>query len=177
MVWPTLPLRTRPLSLQCKRNVSLGQFQAWLQSFSESRMAQFIEPLWMMYNAWTDGKPYRWWHYQMETLSALLNLCAGINRSPVNSTHKDQWRGAWMFSLIWAWTNGCVNIRDAADLRRHRAHNDVIVMSKHYSDGTWFSCCLELRTSRLCITQLAQASNKEGITLRTVTGIAECLDN
>ena len=26
----------------------------------------------------------------------------GIHRSPVNSTHKGQWRGAWMFSLICA---------------------------------------------------------------------------
>ena len=33
-----------------------------------------------------------------------------------------------MFSLIWAWINGWVNSRDAGDLRRHRAHYDVIVM-------------------------------------------------
>ena len=30
----------------------------------------------------------------------------GIHRSPVNSQHKGQWRGALMFSLIWAWING-----------------------------------------------------------------------
>ena len=30
----------------------------------------------------------------------------GINRSPVNSPHKDPWRGALMFSLICAWING-----------------------------------------------------------------------
>ena len=30
----------------------------------------------------------------------------GIHRSPVDSPHKDQWRGALMFSLICAWTNG-----------------------------------------------------------------------
>ena len=30
----------------------------------------------------------------------------GIHRSPVNSTHKGQWRGALMFSLICAWLNG-----------------------------------------------------------------------
>ena len=28
----------------------------------------------------------------------------GIHRSPVNSPHKGQWRGALMFSLIYAWT-------------------------------------------------------------------------
>ena len=53
----------------------------------------------------------------------------GIHRSPVNSTHKGQWRGALMFSLIWAWINGWVNNREAGDLRRHRAHYDVIVMT------------------------------------------------
>ena len=30
----------------------------------------------------------------------------GIHRSPVNSIHKGQGRGAWMFSVICAWTNG-----------------------------------------------------------------------
>ena len=48
--------------------------------------------------------------------------------SPVNSPHKSQWRGALMFSLFCAWTNGWANNRHASDLRRHRAHYDVIVM-------------------------------------------------
>ena len=52
----------------------------------------------------------------------------GIHRSPVNSPHKGQWRGALMFSLICAWTNGWVNNRDAGDLRRYCAHYDVIVI-------------------------------------------------
>ena len=51
-----------------------------------------------------------------------------IHRSPLNSPHKGQWRGALMFSLICAWRNGWVNNRDAGDLRRHRAHYDVIVL-------------------------------------------------
>ena len=52
----------------------------------------------------------------------------GIHRSPVDSPLKGQWRGALVFSLICAWTNGWVNNRDAGDLRRHRAHYDVTVM-------------------------------------------------
>ena len=52
----------------------------------------------------------------------------GIHRSPVNSTHNDQWRGALIISLICAWTNGWVNNREAGDLIRHGAHYDVIVM-------------------------------------------------
>ena len=51
----------------------------------------------------------------------------GIHRSPVNSPHKGQWRGALKFSLICAWTNGWVNNLESGDLRRHRAHYDVIV--------------------------------------------------
>ena len=55
----------------------------------------------------------------------------GIHRSPVKSPHKGQWRGALMFTLICARINGWVNNREAGDLRRHRAHYDVIVMWRH----------------------------------------------
>ena len=53
----------------------------------------------------------------------------GIHRSPVNSPHKGQWREAFMFSLMCAWTNGWVNNRCAGDLRRHLDHYDVTVMT------------------------------------------------
>ena len=54
----------------------------------------------------------------METLFALLALSA--ENSLVT----------WIFdiSLIYAWTNGWVNNRDASDSRRHRAKYDVTVM-------------------------------------------------
>ena len=52
----------------------------------------------------------------------------GIHWSPVNSPHKGQWRGTLMFSLICAGINDWVNNREAGDLRRNRAHYDVIVM-------------------------------------------------
>ena len=52
----------------------------------------------------------------------------GIRRSLVNSPHKGQWRGAFMFSLICAWINGWVNDGEAGDSRRHRAHHDVNLM-------------------------------------------------
>ena len=51
--------------------------------------------------------------------------------------HKGQWRRALMFSLICTWTNGWVSNRDAADLRRHRAHYDVTVMSRPFSICGW----------------------------------------
>ena len=53
----------------------------------------------------------------------------GIHRSPVNSPHRGQWRGALMVSLICARINGWVNNREAGDLRGHLAHYDVIVMN------------------------------------------------
>ena len=52
----------------------------------------------------------------------------GIHRSPVNSPHNGQWRGALMLTLICARINGWVNNREAGDLRRPRAHYDVTVM-------------------------------------------------
>ena len=72
------------------------------------------------------------WRHQMETFSALLALCGGIHRSSVDFPHKGQWRVALMFSLICAWINGWVNIREAGDLRRHRSHYDVTVMHLIY---------------------------------------------
>ena len=71
---------------------------------------------------------FSWWRHQMETFSALLALCAGNSPVPVISPHKGQWRGALMFSLIYAWINDWVNNREAGDLRRQRGHCDVIVM-------------------------------------------------
>ena len=69
-----------------------------------------------------------WWRHQMETFPRYWPFARGIHRSPVNSPHKGQWRGALMFSLICVWINGWVNNRQAGDLRRYRAHYDVIVM-------------------------------------------------
>ena len=75
-----------------------------------------------------------WWRHQMDTFSALLAFCAGIHRSPVNSPHKGQWRGALMFSLICAWTNSWENNGNASDFRCHRSHDHVIVMQDVAND-------------------------------------------
>ena len=66
----------------------------------------------------------------------------GIHRSPVNSPHKGQWRGALMFSLICVWIDSWVNNGEADDLRRYRAHYDVTVMPKIFwfrAEHTWIS--------------------------------------
>ena len=64
----------------------------------------------------------------------------GIHRSPVNSPHKGQWRGALMFSLICVWINDWVKNREAGDLRRYLASlwrhcNDQATL--HYLVPNW----------------------------------------
>ena len=61
-------------------------------------------------------------------ISPLLTLWEGIHRSPMDSPHDGQWRGALMFSLTWPWTNGWANNRYGGDLRYHCAHYDVTLM-------------------------------------------------
>ena len=56
------------------------------------------------------------------------NFVWGIHRSPVSSHHKGQWRGVMLFLWSELWKNGWVNNREAGDLRRHRAHYDVILI-------------------------------------------------
>ena len=56
----------------------------------------------------------------------------GIHRSPGDSTHKDQWRRALIFSLICAWTNGWANNVNAGDSTCHRTHYNVTAMVKLY---------------------------------------------
>ena len=86
-----------------------------------------MNPYWIIIK--THQTQITWWRHQMETFSALLALCAGNSPVPVNSRHKGQWRGALMFSLICARINDWVNNREAGDLRRHRGHYDVSVMT------------------------------------------------
>ena len=64
----------------------------------------------------------------------------GIHRSPVNSPHKGQRRGALMFSFICAKINGWVNNREARDLRRHGAHDNIIVMKQGLLMWTALPC-------------------------------------
>ena len=90
-----------------------------------------------------------WWRDKMETFQRYWPFVRGIHRSPVNSPHRGQWRGALMFSFIWI--NGWVNNRHAGDFIRPHAHNDVIVCCLH--DEWWWDLCTgrELRSGVKCI--------------------------
>ena len=68
----------------------------------------------------------------------------GIHRSPVNPSHKGQWRGALMFFLIYVWTNDWINNREAGDLRRYRAHSDVIVMKVFIHENAFENVVCEM---------------------------------
>ena len=61
--------------------------------------------------------------------------------------NKGQWRGALMFSFICAWTDSWANNGDAGDLRRYRAHYDIIVMLPVAETGisrpNWLSSMLD----------------------------------
>ena len=68
------------------------------------------------------------WRHQMETFSALLAICAG--NSPVPGefpTQRPVTRNCDVFFDLRP-NNGWVNNGEAGELRRHRAHYDVIVM-------------------------------------------------
>ena len=87
-----------------------------------------------------------WWRHQMETSSALLAIYVGNSPVLVNSPHKGQWHAALMFSLICGWINGWVNSREAGDLKRRRAHYDVIVMPTCYRMMPWIVYMVGTRT-------------------------------
>ena len=87
----------------------------------------------------------------------------GIHRSPVNSPHKGQWRGAVMFSLICVWINDWGNNREAGDLRRYRAHYDVIVIISSIPGASVSGG--GLIQSRFCQQLSAAPSPKNGIDL------------
>ena len=68
-----------------------------------------------------------WWRHQMETFSASRALCAG--NSPVTGEFPAQRLVTRSFDVFFCvWINSWINNREAGDLRRYRAHYDVIAM-------------------------------------------------
>ena len=69
-----------------------------------------------------------WWRHQMDTFSALRAICAGISPVPGEVPAQRPVTRSFDVSLICAWINRWITNREAGDLRRYRAHYDVIVM-------------------------------------------------
>ena len=86
-----------------------------------------------------------WWRHQIETFSALLAICAG--NSPVTGEFPAQRPVTRSFDVFFDLRlNKWLSI-EAGDLRRYRAHYDVIVMNEWYEiffSITW--CVVAVRT-------------------------------
>ena len=146
-IWllPTFTSEVQLSEIVNKRNVVLGCYNAyhalmsatWIYFmscvhlfFSFILLKWQISPMWLgmlivllLYRLYHDDV-IKWKHFPRN-----WPFVREIHRSPVNFPHKGQWRGALMFSLIYAWLNDWVNNREAGDLRRQHGHYDVIVMS------------------------------------------------
>ena len=114
-------LKTTALCVAIRERANTCHFLTWMRAVRQT-MTRWYRGVFRL----------TWWRHQVEAFSCYWPFVRGINRSPVNSPHKGQWRGALMFSLIFAWINGRVNNHEAGDLGRHRAYYDVIIMYAFY---------------------------------------------
>ena len=89
----------------------------------------------------------------------------GIHRSSMNSPHKWQWRGALMFSLIYACIHGWVNTGEASDVRHHRAHYYVTTM---FCTCTWRAMVSWTLSAKLVATESHISDNKSILVLLMV---------
>ena len=104
-----------------------GLYKAWLASSgcrlnSVTELLEYVDS-WSIRWLLVHDDVIKWKHFPR-----YWPFVRGIHRSPVNSPHKGQWRGALMFSLICAQINGWINNGEAGDLRPNHAHYDVTVM-------------------------------------------------
>ena len=125
--WVTLAVAMRMLfnTMYVYRGAILWDTRPWFASeetsFSASYHIPHVVTIWSHVPIHNDV--IKWKHFPRN-----WPFVQRIHRSPVNSPHKVQWRGTLMFSLISARINAWVNNDEAGDLRRNRAHCDVIVM-------------------------------------------------
>ena len=97
--------------------------------FADEVILYLFDITWLTFDMFSEKKTLcyddviKWKH-----LPRYWSFVRGIHRSPVNSQHKGQWRGALMFSLICVWINGWINNLKAGDLEPYHAHYDIIVM-------------------------------------------------
>ena len=100
----------------CEKRKGFISIRRWWYFFNLINLCRIIAP--------NHDDVIKWKHFPRN-----WPFVREIHRSPVNFPHKGQWRGALMFSLIYAWINDWVNNHEAGDLRRQHGHYDVIVMS------------------------------------------------
>ena len=83
---------------------------------------------WLMGKGMSTSTSLTWWRHQMETLPALLAICAG--NSLVSGEFPAQRPVTRSFDVFFICVRiyGWVNNGEAGDLSRHRVHYDVTVM-------------------------------------------------
>ena len=136
LIWPaiTLVLKCNSAATLAARHQQLyGAFMHVYITHSTSQPRNTWLMLWCVTALYTifHDDVIKWKHFPR-----YWPFVREIYRSPVNPPQNGQWRGALMFSVTCAWINGWVNNCEAGDLRRHRAHYDVIVMLQVYFTGT-----------------------------------------
>ena len=97
-----------------------------------TRASSTMVSAYSVYFGLSTRKINAWWRHQMETFFRVTGHLRGEltgHRWIPNTKTSDT--GLLTFSLICVRINGWVNNGEAGDLRRHRAHYDVIVMNKH----------------------------------------------
>ena len=109
-------------------NDEINRKWGWISNYFHYNMYDVITHPCPNFNCGSVKPPLKLWRGWIITPHDDVIKWKHFPRSPVNSPHKDQWRGALMFTLICARINGWVNNREAGDLRRYRAYYDVIVM-------------------------------------------------
>ena len=118
--------------------------KSYLSNISSEKISYYrCDRKWATYMVYTA-----WWRHQMETFPRYWPLCAG--NSPVTGKFPQQRPVTQSFVVLCdlRLKNGCVNNRDAGDLRRHRAHCDVIVMD-HFDSNCHDQFQFEERETKL----------------------------
>ena len=105
----------------------------WPKCYGATNLAKRemkVNTNWIMLNA-----PVPWRRNHIETFSALVDLCEGNHRSPVDSPTKASDAEYWCFIDLCQNKSGANN-RNAGDLRPHRTHYDVTVMHPDVDHST-----------------------------------------
>ena len=117
-VYPNISVTSRGMKYgnrRCKIKKAKSVFVDKMQfKMSSAKYRLFCSGPIVLAEAWSwisgHGDVIKWKHFPPH-----WSFFRGIHRSPVDSPHKCWWRGALMFSLICAWTNGWANNRDPGE--------------------------------------------------------------
>ena len=129
--WSTILLPTKvPLILEVCRYVSLcndryKQIHNVLQVLIYRQIHNVLQ-VFRVDAAYIPLNLITWCRHQWKHFPRYWSFVRGIQRPPMDSPHKGQWRGTLTFSLICAWS--WANSWGAGDLRRHRSHYGVTAM-------------------------------------------------